>query len=211
MELFTIGHSNHNIETFIELLQQHQITAVADVRSHPYSRRFPQFNQSELQTALKQVNIRYVFLGRELGARAEDLSCYDSMGKAVYERIAATGSFTEGIQRILNGVKTHRIALMCAEKDPMTCHRSILVCRNLRQSGLTINHILSEGQLESQAELENRLLAKFNQKINPPQEAVQLLLFEPNPPQQEKTEINLEEAYHKQGYEIAYTKKDKQK
>ena len=209
MELFTIGHSNHSIETFLDLLKSHQITAVADVRSQPYSRRFPQFNRSELQAALKPVEIRYVFLGRELGARTEDLSCYDSLGKAVYERIAATGSFQEGIRRIIAGAKTHRIALMCAEKDPITCHRSILVCRNLRESGLTINHILSDGRLESQGDLENRLLSKFNPKMNAPREAVQLLLFEPQPPE-EPAEINLEDAYIKQGYEIAYTKQDKQ-
>ncbi|MEL7037473.1 MAG: DUF488 domain-containing protein [Cyanobacteria bacterium J06592_8] len=204
MELFTIGHSNHPIETFIGLLEQHQITAIADVRSHPYSRRFPQFSQSELQTTLKQARIHYVFLGRELGARSEDLSCYDSLGKAVYERIAGTDSFTEGLQRVLNGLKTYRIALMCAEKDPITCHRTILVCRNLRQFNLKINHILSEGQLESQAELEERLLAKFNKK-NKHQEAIQLSLFEPHLPE-EQQEISLEEAYSKQGYEIAFKK-----
>ena len=131
-ELFTVGHSNLSIEAFISLLQQHEITAVADVRSHPYSRRFPHFSQPTLKASLLNAGIRYVFLGKELGARPEDLSCYEG-GKALYQRIADTQLFSEGIQRLLKGTEIYKIALMCAEKDPITCHRTILVCRQLKQ------------------------------------------------------------------------------
>lgn len=120
-ELFTIGHSNLSIEAFISLLQRYGITAIADVRSHPYSRYLPHFNKSELEVALQNVGIEYRFLGRELGARPNDLSYYVD-GKAPYEKIAATQVFEQGIKRLLKGVETNKIALMCAERDPITCH-----------------------------------------------------------------------------------------
>lgn len=202
-QLFTVGHSNLNIETFISLLQQHGITAVADVRSHPYSRRFPHFSQPALKTSLLNAGINYVFLGRELGARPEDLSCYDITGKALYERIAATDLFSTGIQRLLKGAETYKIALMCAEKDPITCHRTILVCRQLRKFDLQINHILSDGNLETHQQLETRLLAKFN-KSEEPNQPIQLTLFELEPAKPKA--IDIEAAYNRQGNQIAYVK-----
>lgn len=202
MKVFTIGHSNHRIEAFIALLQQHQITAIADVRSHPYSRYLPHFNQEELKKALAAVAIHYVFLGKELGARPEDLSCYDISGKALYERIASTQLFAVGIQRLLKGATTDKLSLLCAEKDPMTCHRTILVCHKLKQFHLEIHHILSDGSLESQVQLEERLLKKFNKDIDSTQ-PIQLSLFDlMSLPRVEKVE--LEEAYQRQGLEIAY-------
>lgn len=206
MELFTIGHSNLSIEAFVGLLQKHGITAVADVRSHPYSRYLPHFNQSEIKDSLSKVGIQYVFLGKELGARPEDLSCYDIGGKALYERIAATALFSEGIQRLLKGAVSYKITLMCAEKDPITCHRTILVCRQLTELNLQINHILSDGNLESQQQLEARLLNKFNKGKND-NKPIQLSLFDLNP--EVKAEIvDLETAYHRQGQEIAYVTKE---
>ena len=206
MELFTIGHSNLSIEAFVGLLQQHEITAVADVRSHPYSRYLPHFNKSEIQTSLSNAGIQYVFLGKELGARPEDLSCYDLSGKALYERIAATPLFSTGIQRLLKGAASYQITLMCAEKDPITCHRTILVCRQLTEFNLQINHILSDGSLESQQQLEARLLNKFNKGKND-NKPIQLSLFDLNP--EVKAEIvDLETAYHRQGQEIAYVTKE---
>ena len=161
MELFTIGHSNHSIEGFLLLLEQHGITAVADVRSHPFSRYLPHFNKSEITASLSAAGIQYVFLGQELGARPEDLSCYDTGGKALYDRIAATPLFAAGIQRLLKGAANYKISLMCAEKDPITCHRTILVCHKLKEFHLQINHILSDGSLESHQDVEARLLSKL--------------------------------------------------
>ena len=204
MELFTIGHSNHSIEDFIALLNQHQITAVVDVRSHPYSRYLPHFNKAPLEAVLKQAKIYYVFLGRELGARREELGCYDSLGKALYDRIAKTDLFSQGIQRLLNGMKNHRIALMCAEKDPLTCHRTILVCHQLKPYNLSISHILPQGKLESQAELDQRLLQKYNPQPKPA-EFLQLSLFTQTVSEPIKT-VSLAESYTRQGYEIAYQK-----
>jgi uncharacterized protein (DUF488 family) len=207
MELFTIGHSNLSIEAFVCLLQKHGITAVADVRSHPYSRYLPHFNKSEIKDSLSSAGIPYVFLGKELGARPEDLSCYDLGGKALYERIAATTLFSEGIQRLLKGAASYQLSLMCAEKDPITCHRTILVCHKLKDFNVQINHILSDGNLESHPDLEARLLSKFNKGKKPSDEPIQLSLFELEP--HVKTEIvDLESAYYRHGLEIAYVTKE---
>lgn len=214
-QLFTIGHSNLSIEAFITLLRQHKITAVADVRSHPYSRYLPHFNKSTLQVALSNAGIRYVFLGQELGARPTDLSCYVN-GKALYERIAATELFSQGIQRVLKGAETYKIAIMCAEKDPITCHRTIMVCRELRKFDLEINHILNDGTCESHQHLEERLLILHGLDTVKVEQPRQLSLFDeiisPNqfsdsatPLQGNRTlEERLAEAYHRQGEQIAY-------
>ncbi len=135
-KLYTIGHSNNNIEKFIALLQEHGVTAIADVRSHPYSRYLSHFSQAELKFHLKEAKLDYVFLGKELGARPEEDSCYVD-GKAVYEKIAARQSFAEGIERLIKGSEKYNIALLCAEKDPINCHRAVLVCQHLRNSDLS--------------------------------------------------------------------------
>ncbi len=199
MQLFTIGHTNHNITTFIEFLQNHNVTALADVRSRPYTRYLPDYCQAQLKNHLESNKIRYVFLGQELGARPEDQSCYVD-GKAIYEKIAATDLFTDGIRRILKGIKSrHRIALMCAEKDPMTCHRAILICPQLKEYDLDIQHIKPDGTLEPHAELEDRLLIKYGFKG-----VIQTSLFEMSPHNDLDHEDQLMEAYRKQGEEIAY-------
>ncbi|HEY9694894.1 MAG TPA: DUF488 domain-containing protein [Oculatellaceae cyanobacterium] len=107
MDLLTIGHSNHTIDKFIALIEQHGVTAIGDVRSHPYSRFLPHFNRLALKEALEKKGIRYIFLGRELGARPNNPQCYVD-GKAVYENIAATITFDEGIQKIMRGLKKKR-------------------------------------------------------------------------------------------------------
>src|SRR5690348_5255851 len=128
--VFTIGHSNHAIEKFCALLKQHAITAICDVRSRPYSAQNPQFNQDLLKRTLRKEGVAYVPLGSELGGRVEDPSCYEH-GRVSYERIAHTTTFQQGLRRILQGITTHRVALMCAEKEPLNCHRTILVARYL--------------------------------------------------------------------------------
>lgn len=178
MDLFSVGHSNYEIDVFISLLQKHGVTAVADVRSHPYSRFLPHFNRTALQESLNKEGIRYVFLGRELGARPSNQDCYVN-GKAVYERIAATEAFHEGVQRVLKGLNKYKLSLMCAEKDPLTCHRAVLVCQHLRHLDLNINHILKNGDLESHNHLEERMLTKhrFTEFAEVHQEQAQLSLF----------------------------------
>lgn len=156
--IFTIGHSTHAIEHFIGLLDQNDIDVVADVRSTPYSRYNPQFNREELQVKLRDAGISYVFIGKELGARSEDPSCYRD-GRVQYAALAKTTTFKLGIGRIRKGVESdHRIALMCAEKDPLDCHRTILVARHLENEGFEIMHILGDGQIETQIAATDRLI-----------------------------------------------------
>ncbi|MDS3861650.1 DUF488 domain-containing protein [Thermosynechococcaceae cyanobacterium BACA0444] len=207
MELFTIGHSNHDMNSFIALLQQHGVTAIADVRSQPYSRFLPQYNREALQKILDNHGIKYVFLGRELGARPSNPDCYVE-GKAVYEKIANTDLFHEGVKRVQKGLQKHKISLLCAEKDPLTCHRAILVCQQLRHLKILINHILNNGDLESHDQLEERMLIKHNfTNFSEAQEA-QLSIFVQNGlPTREEC---LQEAYKLRGSEIAYIEKREQ-
>jgi uncharacterized protein (DUF488 family) len=156
-ELYTIGHSNHAIEKFFEILLNHSISAVCDVRSQPYSKFNPQFNRETLRTELKQKGIAYVFLGKELGPRSDDPACYVN-GKVQYHSLAKTTLFQQGVQRLRAGMESHRIALMCAEKDPILCHRTILVCRHLRDEGIKIRHILEDGSIEEHPDSLRRLL-----------------------------------------------------
>ena len=155
--LYTIGHSTHPAEEVLDLLRKHGVTAVADVRSQPYSRMNPQFNREAFCSQLKNAGIAYVFLGRELGARSEDRGCYVE-GKVQYHRLAGTDLFRSGLERVVQGMKSHSVALMCAEKDPLVCHRTILVCRHLVARGLKVAHILEDGCLESHDDAVSRLL-----------------------------------------------------
>jgi len=208
MDLFSVGHSNYEIDVFISLLQKHGVSAVADVRSHPYSRFLPHFNRAVLQESLAKEGIHYVFLGRELGARPSNQECYVD-GKAIYEKIAATKTFHEGIQRVLNGLEKYKLSLMCAEKDPLTCHRAVLVCQYLRHFDLNINHMLKNGDLESHDHLEERMLTKhgFTEFVEASQGDTQLSLFEQQNNSLPTREECLKKAYKIQGGEIAYVEK----
>jgi uncharacterized protein (DUF488 family) len=155
--IYSVGHSSQSIEQFITQLQRHEIQLVADVRSQPYSRRYPHFSRERLQKSLLVAGIRYLFLGRELGARRDEPQCYVE-GQASYREIVKLPNFRRGIERLLEGTDKHRIALMCAEHDPLTCHRTILVCRELRRHAVGIKHILRGGGLEDHAQAERRLI-----------------------------------------------------
>lgn len=159
----TVGHSNHAIDDFITLLQGAGIDAVADVRSTPYSRRFPHFSRERLQAALLEAGIAYVFLGRELGARRDEPACYDAAGRADYERIAATPAFAAGLARVIAGADRYRIALMCAEREPLDCHRTVLVARRLAERGVEVRHLRADGTTEPHVETERRLLEMTGQ------------------------------------------------
>ena len=155
--VFTVGHSTHTQERFKELLLQHRITAVADVRSAPYSRRHPQFNRAELAEWLAEADIAYVFLGRELGGRSDNPSDYEN-GRVCYDRLQAKPAFGLGVERIIRGAMNQRIALVCSEKEPLNCHRSLLVAQALADRGVSVNHILADGSLETHGQTMKRLL-----------------------------------------------------
>jgi len=155
--LFTIGHSTHPLRHFFELLERHGITALCDVRSKPYSRANPQFNREVLKNSLREHGISYVFLGEELGARSKNPECY-LRGKVQYELLARTALFLRGIERIRQGMENYRLALMCAEREPLECHRTILVARNLVEAGIGVQHIHADGSLETHEHAIGRLL-----------------------------------------------------
>ena len=156
--VLTIGHSTHRTESFIELLQRNGVTALADVRAAPYSRFNPQFNRESLADSLVACGIAYVFLGSELGGRSEDPAFYDN-GRICYERLGGARSFQKGLDRIVQGLISHRIALMCAEKEPLECHRGLLVAPALQARGVSVAHIGPDGRLELHADAMLRLLA----------------------------------------------------
>jgi uncharacterized protein (DUF488 family) len=187
--LYTIGHSNHTIEEFISLLKLHGVTCVADVRSAPYSRYCPQFNKDTLVAALEAAGIAYMFLGKELGGRPEDLSCYKD-GCVDFQRLAERDEFKRGLEHLLECASKHRIALMCAEKDPLQCHRTILIARAIKKHNLHIKHILADGNIEEHTEAERRLVGMFK---------MESILFE-------STET-IEQAYDQQAKRICHRAK----
>ncbi|MGX1976068.1 DUF488 family protein [Streptomyces kronopolitis] len=158
--VFTVGHSTHSISGFLSLLQKHGITAVADVRSVPVSRFTPQFNRYAVERALSDAGIKYVFLGKELGARTEDLTCYVD-GRVQYNRLSRTSNFASGIKRLRNGSQRERIAVMCTEQEPLDCHRCVLVARVLEEYGIAVEHIHGDGHAEDHTSAMRRLMANF--------------------------------------------------
>lgn len=190
-EIFTVGHSTQSSERFVSLLVRHSIAAIADVRSAPYSRYNPQFNRDELRAALKSQGIKYVFLGKELGARSDDECCYVD-DKVRYNLLARTRLFQAGIARVLEGAISYRIALMCAEKDPLDCHRAILVARHLANEGCSVTHILADGTLEPHSAALARLVSRLGLGGED--------MFRSHA-------VVIEEAYERQGDRIAYDRK----
>jgi uncharacterized protein (DUF488 family) len=146
--ILTVGHSNQSVEHLLELLRLHGVTALVDVRSQPYSRYAIQFNRESLEPAVTNANLRYLFMGEELGGR--------QLGKipALDERLARADevarlpAFQRGIDRLLDGAGRYQIAILCAEEDPTECHRRLWVGRALRAHGATVLHIRGDGRLD---------------------------------------------------------------
>lgn len=155
-EVLTIGHSSLDYESFLRLLREAKVTAVADVRSSPYSRS-EHFNRETLKKELHLDGISYVFLGDELGGRPKRPEFYCE-GIADYEKMAGDENFKAGIERVIQGSGKYKIALMCSEHNPLDCHRCLLVGRALFESGLSVRHILSSGSIISQDEVEDKLV-----------------------------------------------------
>ncbi len=157
--VFTLGHSNHSQDVFMLLLTRHGVDEVIDVRSAPYSRYTPHFNHEPLQDALDGVGIGYAYLGGELGGRPADRSCYDADGRVRYDRVAGTDLFDDAIRRLIHAADERRIALLCTEKEPLECHRTLLVARALAERDVAVAHILADGGLESHDDAMLRLVA----------------------------------------------------
>jgi uncharacterized protein (DUF488 family) len=131
-KLFTVGHSNHQADFFLELLRGRELQVVVDVRSVPSSRYVSGFNKQRLEETLKLSGFKYLFLGELLGGRPAEQALRDRQGRVDYRQLAATEKFQQGLDRLENGLAAGwRIALMCAEEDPLTCHRHWLIAREL--------------------------------------------------------------------------------
>jgi hypothetical protein len=156
--LYSIGHSNHDLARLVQLLQAAGVTAVADVRSQPYSQRLPHFNRPELERDLRGCEIDYVFLGRELGGRPRQLQLYDNEGRVDYERVKATTAFKKGLDFLCQALDQFTVAMLCSEEDPLECHRGLMIAPALVERDVTPAHLRGNGSIESTAEFEERLL-----------------------------------------------------
>ncbi|MYM62457.1 DUF488 family protein [Pseudomaricurvus sp. HS19] len=157
--LYTIGYATKSVDVFLRQLLQYGISAVADVRSVPFSKAFFDYHQPAIRQHLENAGIRYVYLGDELGPRSKNPDHYDDCGQVQFDRLSQSELFRQGVERLQDGMgKGFHIALMCAEKDAASCHRSLLIGYAMqRQTGLELQHITHDGELETQQQLEARL------------------------------------------------------
>lgn len=157
LPVLTIGHSRHSEPEFLERLRAYSVDVVLDVRSAPFSRWVPHFNRPALREWLRRANIQYSFAGRTLGGRPSDESLYE-FGRVSYEKIAERPSFVLGLRRIAAAARTHHIAIMCSEADPIECHRFLLIGRRLAERSVDVFHVLASGEAEGHTVSETRLL-----------------------------------------------------
>lgn len=155
LSCFTIGHSDHTTEQFVSILKKQNINCLVDIRSSPYSQHTPQFNRELLMVEFKKENILYVYMGNTLGGRYTNPELLFPDGKVDYDKIKQTKNFIRGIEKVIEGIKKgYKIALMCSEKEPFDCHRFILVAHELERRGITVRHILGNGNTILNTELE---------------------------------------------------------
>jgi uncharacterized protein (DUF488 family) len=151
--IWTIGHSNHALEAFLDLLARNRIGVLVDVRSSPYSRYASQFNREAIRPALQNRGIQYRFLGDLLGGRIEDEQFYDDQGHVLYGRLAESAGFRQGIEQLTEVLAQSRTVILCGEEDPTNCHRRLLVGRVLQESGVSVFHLRGDGRQQTEAEV----------------------------------------------------------
>lgn len=166
--MFTIGYATKPVDVYVAQLLERGVTVVADVRSVPYSKRFYEYHRESLMQNLHQAGIRYVYLGDELGPRSKDPQHYDETGQVQFDRLMEAPLYKAGEKRLFDGIgKGFSIALTCACKDPAICHRSLLIGWSLlHRHGRELQHILHDGALETQTELEHRLLQETGTMVD---------------------------------------------
>jgi uncharacterized protein (DUF488 family) len=158
--LLSVGHSNHDWPRLLGLLRGAGVTAVADVRSSPFSRRLPEYNRAALEGALRANGLAFVYLGDLLGGRPADRDLYHPEGWADYERIRQTAAFGRGLDRLLRGTDRFTVAILCAEEDPLDCHRGLMITPALVERGVPPLHLRGDGSLQTTADMEKNLLDK---------------------------------------------------
>lgn len=158
--LYTIGHGTREINNFLQLLQGLDIEFLIDVRSQPYSKYNPQYNQALLRNTLEENGITYVFMGDTLGGRPKDINCYDLEGKVDYEMVKTKDFFKKGLNRLITACKKNfNIVVMCSESKPCDCHRSKLIGKVLLKENISIKHIDEYGKLKDQITVMNELIS----------------------------------------------------
>lgn len=157
--IYTMGHSSLEPGEFLALLGRRQVEIVCDVRSLPQSARFPQFSQAVLENILRGEKMDYAFFGEELGGRPDDPAAYYDDGRVNYRARRRSYAFQAGLERLLGLAQEKTVALLCAEEDPLDCHRFLMISPELVAAGAPPLHIRKDGSLETQESAENRLLA----------------------------------------------------
>jgi uncharacterized protein (DUF488 family) len=156
--VYTIGHGTRKAEEFVDLLKQYGILYLIDVRSQPYSKFNPHFNQNDLRFMLENNGIKYVFMGDSLGGRPADRDCYNEEGKVDYEKVKTRDFFISGINRLMTAIeKNIPLGVMCSESKPGACHRSKLIGRVLSDDKIVLRHIDEKGRIKTQADVINEL------------------------------------------------------
>ena len=158
-ELWTIGHSNHEADHFLQLLAGCHIDVLADVRSQPYARYVGYFSQAPLRKLVEDAGLNYLFLGRELGGRPSEPEMYDCDDYVLYGKLASSPRFIEGLGRLRNNMARCRVAMMCSEENPTDCHRRLLITRALLQGDdpPTVIHIRGDGRVMNETQLHHEL------------------------------------------------------
>lgn len=193
--IYTVGHSSHSIEVFLELLKTFSVNCLIDVRSIAASSYNPQYNEEPLSSFLKVNGIAYLHFAKEFGARHADPDLLDDEGKVNFELVRKSWNFKNGIERLWKGLdKGYRMALMCSEGDPFDCHRFSMISIALEKDGFEVKHILKDKTLKTTAQLESQLLKKYEKKIPQPD------MFQPNVTLDEQ----LQAAYRLRNKEIAF-------
>lgn len=169
IKIFTVGHSNHEREYFVSLLTRHYINCIVDVRSTASSKLHPQFNKESLTNTLCKSQIRYVHFAEEFGARKTDKKLLNENGQVDFEKVRKSISFHNGIERLKNGIeKGFKIALMCAEAEPISCHRFSMISYQLIKEDFDVYHILKDGLLKTNGEIERELVSWYRKSLQVP-------------------------------------------
>jgi uncharacterized protein (DUF488 family) len=153
LKVYTIGHSNHSLETFLNLLRASGIEVVVDIRSKPSSQVVPHFDRKPFENSLKMNGFKYLYLGKELGGKPDSKDFYDAYGHVLYNLIAKSTPFVQAIERLLRGIHKYRVAVLCGEENPLNCHRRLLVGKVLGNYDVNLQHIRGNGRVQSEEEL----------------------------------------------------------
>jgi uncharacterized protein (DUF488 family) len=155
--IFSVGHSTRPFDHLIGLLSPHQIELAVDIRSRPWIKHAPHFNQDQLRNGLAQHGISYLWLGEHLGQRPEGDQYYDPDGYALYDVISREPWFMKAIGRVEYEADRQNVALLCLEEQPERCHRFHLVGRVLTERGAELHHLRHTGVIETQGTVSQRL------------------------------------------------------